>query len=188
MTSASSSAPTRLMRLLGFFGWFPSALLHRLGCLFVGSPDAQQLPANFWAAQADRLVNEPKVEGASTDDVRVGRIRVNQLRVLLTPRVAILAFGLSLAFCIAVQALLAGATGLANGWRHLGFSHVSAPASVASLDPELAKQCALARRHGARGTGIDPGEFQRGIVAKCGERPGPDEDAAAAQLTAGAMQ
>jgi hypothetical protein len=188
MSSSHIKPVTRLMQLLNFFGWFPSACLHRLGCLFVGSPEALGLPSNFWVSQPDRLAKEPEVN-ASMTDVRVGRIRVNHFRVLLTPRVAFLAFALSMTFCLGIQAVLLGANGIAQGWRAIGFSHSASGTSAEALNPSSeALGCAKARRAGAAGTGMDPNVFSQQLVARCGERPSPAEQAAAKTLTEGALQ
>lgn len=184
--SHTPHASTLLMRWLGFFGWFPSALLHRLGCLFVGSPSALQLPSNFWVSQPDRLAKEPHMPDASIDDIRAARLRVNHFRVLLTPRVAVLAFALSMTVCLATQVTLLGASGLAHEWHRLTASS-STTNAVRSLDAQTAKACAMARRQGPQNSGVDPGTFYRALVEKCGDRPSSDESAAATQLSSGAF-
>ena len=188
MSNSHIKPATRLMRLLNFFGWFPSAFLHRLGCLFVGSPEALGLPSNFWVSQPDRLAKEPEVN-ASMTDVRVGRIRVNHFRVLLTPRVAFLAFALSMTFCLGIQTTLLGANGVAHAWHAIGFGHSSSSASSVALKPSSeALGCAKARRAGSQGAGMDPNTFYQELVARCGERPSPAEQDAAKNLTDGAVQ
>ena len=111
---------------------FSSALLHRLGCLVIGTPASLSMPDDFYSVQGDR--SEP-VQGISTFKGQRFALTVDAFRRRLTMRVAVLAAVASLAAVLAIQLLAGGVHGTAN------LFHSTAAASV---DPT----CAAYASHG----------------------------------------
>lgn len=85
-----------------------SKILHRLGCLLVGTPESMRMPPDFYFEKGDR--KKPLEGEISLHPVQRDRVAVDSFRRLLTQRVAWLSAFASLAICCAGYSVLGTAS------------------------------------------------------------------------------
>lgn len=127
-----------------------SRVLHRLGCLIIGTPESMHMPRDFYREKGDRDL--PTATEILDHKVQRDRIAVNTYRLQLFPRVGWLTF---IAALILVALIHATVGPLAKAARH--------HAEKAQQAELMAQQCDAIKRNNASANG----GFQTPLPTEC---------------------